>query len=620
HERDLTKSTSVPQQSKNIGYNLHTQATHALQNLVNTRPHVRFAANAKICTLHSANKAIMLTYESGADVNYMSMGDRQRARLPILRKSTKRVGVANGYISLGNKVTKLPIPHLEHADTEADTFDDFPDSPMSVGKTSDAGTIASPFSLKMALRYTRKRTYTHHMQRNANGNHANLLQQANSVYDLPTTEQAIKQMHAVCGYPVKSTWLSAVKAGNYVGWPLMTARTIKKYYPETTESPKGHLNQTHKNVRSTKQKPAPFEVCDTTRLRGKKERVYDVRETIYSDQTGQFPTRSLSGNKYIMVMVDIDSSGILVEPIKSHKDAEMIRAYQVLMLRLKRANIVIVPKKHVLDNEVSDAMKELIRSQYQLELVPPRCHRRNAAKVAIRNFKVHFLSILAGVANDFPMQLWDQILPQAEITVPHPTVSAYAHNKMPLAPMGCNVQVHEKNDKHGTWAFHSVNGWYLATSPEHYRTHKCHIKDTKSDCFSDTVQFQHKNPSHTPQRCNHLRGVDDTNNMPNNMRITRSMAITDTPTETAPVLRVVPTTAQLPIKPKAVVKRRRRIVSPPIHVPPTALARNTRSRARAAAQLNAPPAHNTRAARARQSLIPKPSMRRFTHQINRIKN
>ncbi len=39
------------------------------------------------------------------------------------------------------------------------------------------------------------------------------LRQANSVYDLPSTEQAIKWMHAVCGYPVKSTCLKAIKAG-----------------------------------------------------------------------------------------------------------------------------------------------------------------------------------------------------------------------------------------------------------------------------------------------------------------------------------------------------------------------------------------------------------------------
>ena len=59
-------------------------------------------------------------------------------------------------------------------------------------------------------------------------------QQANSVYNLPSTEQAIKWMHVVCGYPVKSTWLAAVEAGNYVGWKILTARNINKYYPETT--------------------------------------------------------------------------------------------------------------------------------------------------------------------------------------------------------------------------------------------------------------------------------------------------------------------------------------------------------------------------------------------------
>jgi len=58
--------------------------------------------------------------------------------------------------------------------------------------------------------------------------------------------------------------------------------------------------------------------------------------------------------------------------------------------------------------------------------------------------------------------------------------------------MGCEAQVHEKTDKRGTWEYHSVDGWYLFTSPEHYRTHNCNIKHTKSKRLSETVQFQHK--------------------------------------------------------------------------------------------------------------------------------
>ena len=55
-------------------------------------------------------------------------------------------------------------------------------------------------------------------------------------------------------------------------------------------------------------------------------------------------------------------------------------------------------------------MKALITdNKMSYELVPPRgCHRRNAAEVAIRNFKAHFLGILASVAPDFPMKLWDK--------------------------------------------------------------------------------------------------------------------------------------------------------------------------------------------------------------------
>ena len=60
----------------------------------------------------------------------------------------------------------------------------------------------------------------------------------------------------------------------------------------------------------------------------------------------------------------------------------------------------MVLKKHVLDNKISESMKDMIRDEFkmQVELVPPGCHRQNAAEVAIRNFKSHFLSILAGTA------------------------------------------------------------------------------------------------------------------------------------------------------------------------------------------------------------------------------
>ena len=116
-------------------------------------------------------------------------------------------------------------------------------------------------------------------------------------------------------------------------------------------------------------------------------------------------------------------------------------------------------------------MKNLIKMECNLELVPPHCHRRNIAEAAIKNFKNHFISILAGVDPSFPTTLWDKLLPQAELTLnllrqsnATPTVSAHAHlfgnfdfNKMPLAPMGCGVQIHENASKRKTWAPHTVD-------------------------------------------------------------------------------------------------------------------------------------------------------------------
>ena len=62
------------------------------------------------------------------------------------------------------------------------------------------------------------------------------------------------------------------------------------------------MNQTRKNVRSTKQKATLLVEVDTITLKGKKVRdiytkVNEVRNTVFCDQTGQFPTSSKRGNK-----------------------------------------------------------------------------------------------------------------------------------------------------------------------------------------------------------------------------------------------------------------------------------------------------------------------------------
>jgi hypothetical protein len=83
------------------------------------------------------------------------------------------------------------------------------------------------------------------------------LKEANSIYQLPTTEEISTWMHTTCRYPIKSTWLKAIKAGIFKEWLMLSKKTVTNYYPETDETPKRHMNQTQKNVRSIKQNKRP---------------------------------------------------------------------------------------------------------------------------------------------------------------------------------------------------------------------------------------------------------------------------------------------------------------------------------------------------------------------------
>ena len=99
-------------------------------------------------------------------------------------------------------------------------------------------------------------------------------------------------------------------------------------------------------------------------LQGKKTRdiytsVYELRNTVISDQTGQLPTLLQQGNKYIMVMMEIDSNTILIEPIKNRKDGELTQKYRAMILRLRHTGMI--PRKHILENEVSEALKTIIQ-------------------------------------------------------------------------------------------------------------------------------------------------------------------------------------------------------------------------------------------------------------------
>ena len=73
-------------------------------------------------------------------------------------------------------------------------------------------------------------------------------------YDLPSVEALIRYFHAVAGYPIRSTWLKAISAGNYSSWPGLTLTNATKYCLSATATIMGNLVQKIQGVRSTKTK------------------------------------------------------------------------------------------------------------------------------------------------------------------------------------------------------------------------------------------------------------------------------------------------------------------------------------------------------------------------------
>ena len=174
-------------------------------------------------------------------------------------------------------------------------------------------------------------------------------------------------MHAVCGYPVKSTWLKAIKAGNYCTWPGLSAKAkaVEEYSPKSDETQQGHMKGLRQGLRSTKERAA-METDKHPKEATKKEhdvymKVLDIKETIYTDKTGQFPFTSSKGNRYGMVAIHVDASSIFMEPMKNRTSGHMVETYQRIHSRMIAAGLGI--KKHYLDNEASE---EYIRKPFKV--------------------------------------------------------------------------------------------------------------------------------------------------------------------------------------------------------------------------------------------------------------
>ncbi len=322
--------------------------------------------------------------------------------------------------------------------------------------------------------------------------------------------------HAAFFSPSVSTFADAVRKG-FISLPGLTAALILAYPPTSVATAKGHLDQArqgHDSTRvleqyddasgewrhlSTASSPRPSAIA--TRVVGGPP----TTGRIHSDLAGRFPTAAKSGAQYMLIMYSEEANYIHVECLRSRHASDFVNAYGRGIKFWKQHGII--PTFGRMDNESSGTLEEFCRTQSPpivIQYVPPGTHRANKAERAIRTWKDHFIAGLASTDPSFPLAAWDELVPQAELTLnllrvssisPHLSAwqqlhGPYNFSATPIAPPGMKIVSHVKPKlNRATWDSHGTAGFYVGPAMTHYRCFRVWITATNSIRVTDTLSW-----------------------------------------------------------------------------------------------------------------------------------
>ena len=360
--------------------------------------------------------------------------------------------------------------------------------------------------------------------------------------------------HRAFGSPSISTFIRAISKGRFPSLRRLTVKLVRLNPPLSPHTSFGHLDLIRKNLHSTRKLDPPstilgpvsnstvpfadknFDYCaaplsagvlshttdpfktadarhaaeiltidPTTGVKGNPNIAYSRsvtrQEWACADLTGRFPVKSRRGNEYVLLTAF--HGYVHVEPMKSKNAPSYVKAFKSTFDFFRKHGQTIL---HLIsDNETSTELTAYFHSLTpapEVHFVPPNNHRANPAERHIRTFKNHFIAMMTSVHVHFPTDLWDHLLPQAELTLNHlrdwtpdPSKSAYAglfgkpvdFNKHPLHPPGQLVVAHDSPTTRPSWAPHGQRGYTLGPMLLHHRCTLVYIVHTGATRVCDTL-------------------------------------------------------------------------------------------------------------------------------------
>ena len=289
-----------------------------------------------------------------------------------------------------------------------------------------------------------------------------------------THADIVDYYHKAFFAPVTSSFYQMIASGR-VTLPGLTADMIRKNPPQNTATEFGHLSRTRKGQRSTK----PAGLTRAPRSYGPQDSKMFVKITHidgqnFADLAGRFPYTSRRGHNYMLIVYNEETGYVHVVMLKSRDTSALLQAFRSDLTFWRDHNRQ--PAFLMMDNEAPNALRETLQAEgVTLQLAPPHNHRTNAAERYIRYWKEHFIAGLCLVDPSYPMQDWDLLVEQGELTLNllHPSpqsphISSWEHlrgrydyNSTPIAPPGMRVVLYKSPAERASWAPHGVAGFYV---------------------------------------------------------------------------------------------------------------------------------------------------------------
>jgi len=486
----------------------------------------------------TSNTSSSANADSGTTGNYFALKDMHCLRdvKPVTAEDSITVMMPDGQNIQSSYTGYLNYPHLKH-NHRVHVFKTLWGSLLSIGELCDAGLIAVFTSENVYLVDTDTGTVVLTGDRDPETRlwmiaihpispeqEKNALNQAQKIHNaaftsppdcsaavpesangasaqkLDNSGDRVEFFSRTFSSAAESTLINAVKK-KWIQYPGITLAILQRnrHRLRTHESAAGHLDQVHQNHKTGAPRDSNPDSTDDKSI-SILTHIYEERN--HMDATGRFPVMSHAGHEYQLIMYSEGSNYIKVLPMKTRSKTSYLSAHKEGLAWFEEHGYK--PTFQRLDNETSQEFATHLRTHgIKIDLAPPHMHRRNKAERAIRTWKNHFIATLAGLDPKFPMCAWNELIPQAEITINllrqspmHPRQSAweaingaYDFDAHPMAPPGTAVTIHEKPAQRKSWSKHGVPGFYVGPALQYYRCYTVWVTHTGTTRTTDTVAW-----------------------------------------------------------------------------------------------------------------------------------